>query len=125
MNGDRYLLDTNAVVAVLQGNTQLLQILQNADWIGISVISQIEFLAFSGLRELDHQLFQEFIQRVEVVGLSAKDTLLIDNIIKIRQQYRLKLPDAVITATAIQNTASLVTADQELIKIPILTVITW
>ncbi|GCL38619.1 MAG: type II toxin-antitoxin system VapC family toxin [Sphaerospermopsis kisseleviana] len=125
MNGDSYLLDTNAVVAVLQGNTQLLQILQNADWIGISVISQIEFLAFSGLSELDYQLFQEFIQRVEVVGLSAKDTLLIDNIIKIRQQYRLKLPDAVITATAIQNTASLVTADQELIKIPILTVITW
>ncbi|MBE9235239.1 type II toxin-antitoxin system VapC family toxin [Anabaena aphanizomenioides LEGE 00250] len=124
MNGDSYLLDTNAVVAVLQGNTQLLQILQNADWIGISVISQIEFLAFSGLSELDYQLFQEFIQRVEVVGLSAKDTLLIDNIIKIRQQYRLKLPDAVITATAIQNTASLVTADQELIKIPILTVIT-
>jgi tRNA(fMet)-specific endonuclease VapC len=64
MNGDRYLLDTNGVVALLQGNYQLLQILQNADWIGISVISQIEFLAFSGLRELDHQLFQEFIQRV-------------------------------------------------------------
>ncbi len=125
MNGDRYLLDTNAVVALLQGNSQLLQILQNTDWIGISVISQIEFLAFSGLSELDHQLFQEFIQRVEVVGLLAKDTLLINNIIKIRQQYRLKLPDAVITATAIQNTASLVTADQELIKIPILTVITW
>ncbi|MFM7368015.1 MAG: hypothetical protein ACKO2Z_09480 [Sphaerospermopsis kisseleviana] len=82
MNGDSYLLDTNAVVAVLQGNTQLLQILQNADWIGISVISQIEFLAFSGLSELDYQLFQEFIQRVEVVGLSAKDTLLIDNILK-------------------------------------------
>lgn len=74
MNGDRYLLATNAVVALLQGNSQLLQILQNADWIGISVISQIEFLAFSGLGESDHQLFQEFIQRVEVVGLLAKDT---------------------------------------------------
>jgi tRNA(fMet)-specific endonuclease VapC len=55
MNGNRYLLDTNAIVALLQGNSQLIQLLQNADWIGISVISQIEFLAFSGLSQGDRQ----------------------------------------------------------------------
>ena len=68
MNGNRYLLDTNAIVALLQGNSQLIQLLQNADWIGISVISQIEFLAFSGLSQGDRQLFQQFLQRVAVVG---------------------------------------------------------
>ncbi|MEA5495936.1 MAG: hypothetical protein WAN66_04525 [Limnoraphis robusta] len=36
MSGNRYLLDTNAIVALLQGTTQLVQFLQNADWIGIS-----------------------------------------------------------------------------------------
>lgn len=41
MSGERYLLDTNAIVALLQGNSQLIQLLQNADWIGISVISKI------------------------------------------------------------------------------------
>ncbi|MFY7805843.1 MAG: hypothetical protein ACOVQ7_20735 [Limnoraphis robusta] len=41
MSGNRYLLDTNAIVALLQGTTQLVQLLRNADWIGISVISQI------------------------------------------------------------------------------------
>ncbi len=35
MSGERYLLDTNAIVALLQGNSQLIQLLQNADWIGI------------------------------------------------------------------------------------------
>jgi predicted nucleic acid-binding protein len=69
MNGNRYLLDTNAIVALLQGNSQLIQLLQDADWIGVSVISQIEFLAFSGLSEADRQLFQQFLQRVEIVGL--------------------------------------------------------
>ncbi|MGK7871873.1 MAG: hypothetical protein AB4426_00675 [Xenococcaceae cyanobacterium] len=49
MSGERYLLDTNAIVALLKENSQLILLLQNADWIGISVISQIEFLAFSGL----------------------------------------------------------------------------
>ena len=60
MSGDRYLLDTNAIVALLQGNSQLVQLLKNADWIGISVISQIEFLPFSGLTQPDRQLFRSF-----------------------------------------------------------------
>jgi predicted nucleic acid-binding protein len=41
MSGNRYVLDTNAIVALLQGTPQLIQLLQNADWIAISVISQI------------------------------------------------------------------------------------
>ena len=117
MNGNRYVLDTNAIIALLQGNTQLIQLLQNANWIGISIISQIEFLVFSGLTQSDLQLFQQFIQRVEIVGLAAGDPVLVDKIIEIRQQYRLKLPDAVIAAITIQNSASLVTADQEFAKI--------
>ncbi|AOY79938.1 type II toxin-antitoxin system VapC family toxin [Moorena producens JHB] len=112
MSGNRYFMDTNAIVALLQGNAKVIQLLQNADWIGISVISQIEFLAFSGLAESDRQLFQQFLQRVEVIGLVSIDTGLIEKIIEIRQQYRLKLPDAIIAAMAIQNSASLVTADQ-------------
>ncbi|MEM0981349.1 MAG: hypothetical protein AAGH78_13880 [Cyanobacteria bacterium P01_H01_bin.58] len=46
MSGERYLLDTNAIVALLQGNDYLIQRLQEADWVGVSVISQIEFLVF-------------------------------------------------------------------------------
>ena len=125
MSGDRYLLDTNAIVALLQGNYQLVQLLQNADWIGISVISQIEFLAFSGLTQADRQLFQQFVQRVEVINLVSTDTLLIEKIREIRQQFRLKLPDAIIAAMAIQNSASVVTADQEFAKVNVLTVINW
>jgi tRNA(fMet)-specific endonuclease VapC len=125
MNGNRYVLDTNAIIALLQGNTQLIQLLQNANWIGISIISQIEFLFFSGLTQSDLQLFQQFIQRVEIVGLAAGDPVLVDKIIEIRQQYRLKLPDAVIAAITIQNSASLVTADQEFAKINSLKIINW
>jgi len=125
MSGNRYMLDTNAIVALLQGSSQLIQLLQNADWIGVSIISQIEFLAFSGLSQEDRRLFGQFLQRVEIVGLVASDVVLIEKIVEIRQQYRLKLPDAVIAAMAIQNSASLVTADQEFAKVTILTVINW
>lgn len=125
MSGNRYLLDTNAIVALLQGTPQLIQLLQNADWIGVSVISQIEFLAFSGLEQNDRQLFVQFLQRVEVIGLVANDIVLIEKIIEIRQQFRLKLPDAIIAAMAILNSASLVTADQEFAKVKVLSVINW
>ena len=119
------MLDTNAIVALLQGNAQLIQLLQNADWAGISVISQIEFLVFSGLTQADRQLFQQFLQRVQVINLTAVNTMLIEKIIEIRQQYHLKLPDAVIAAMAIQNSANLVSADQEFAKVTILKLINW
>jgi tRNA(fMet)-specific endonuclease VapC len=125
MSGNRYVLDTNAIVALLQGNIQLVELLKDADWLGVSVISQIEFLVFPGLTQDDRQIFEQFLQRVEVLGLGAMDAILIDKIVEIRQQHRLKLPDAVIAAMAIQNSASLVTADREFAKVISLTVINW
>ena len=96
---------------------------QSAEWIGISVITQIEFLAFSGLSNEDKRLFSQFLQRIDVIELAPKQNELIDLIIKLRQQYRVKLPDAIIAATAIQYEASLVTADKQLQKIQELDVV--
>ena len=64
MSGKHYLLDTNAIIALLQKNTSLIELLKNADWVGISIINQIEFLAFSGLSAVDKQLFQQLLQKV-------------------------------------------------------------
>ncbi len=125
MSGNRYVLDTNAIVALLQGNIQLIELLKDANWLGVSIISQIEFLVFPGLTQDDRQIFEQFLQRVEVLGLVAIDAVLIEKIIEIRQQHRLKLPDAVIAAMAIQNSANLVTADREFAKVTSLTVINW
>jgi tRNA(fMet)-specific endonuclease VapC len=125
MSGKRYVLDTNAIVALLQGDPDLVQVLQGAEWIGISVISQIEFLVFAGLAERDRQLFQQFLTRVNVIGLSKEDTKLIEQIIALRQQYRLRLPDAIIGAIALHNSASLITADQAFSRVTNLTVMSW
>jgi len=56
MNGNRYILDTNAIVALLKGNNNLLNIAHKAEWIGISVVSYLEFLAFPDLSQQDKQL---------------------------------------------------------------------
>ena len=44
MSGKRYLLDTNALVALMAGNAGLLSLIKQADWLGVSVINVIEFL---------------------------------------------------------------------------------
>jgi len=114
MRGERYLLDTNAIIALLHDHNELRQLLQDAAWVGISIISQIEFLVFAGLTEADRQIFNEFVQRVEVVWIEATLPQIIDLTIELRQQYRLRIPDAIIVATAIQYEAKLVTADAQL-----------
>lgn len=110
MNG-RFLLDTNAVVALLGGHEDLLQLLQNAAWVGIPVIVELEFLSFSGLSDTDKALFATFKNRVEVISLDASDSDMLQEIIRIRQNFNVKLPDAIIAANAIQQQATLLSND--------------
>ena len=118
MNGcNRYLLDTNAVISLLAGNEGLATELASAQWIGISVITKLEFLAFSRLSEKDRCLFTSFLHRVNVMGLSETDDALHQSIIQKRRDLGLKLPDAIILATALAQDACLVTDDEGLLKI--------
>ncbi|MEL6351648.1 MAG: PIN domain-containing protein, partial [Cyanobacteria bacterium J06627_28] len=44
---------------------------------------------------------------------------------EVRQRFRLKLPDAIIAAMAIQNSANIVTADKAFSRVDTLSVIGW
>ena len=121
MNG-KYLLDTNAVVGLLRGNTSLIQILQKATWVGISVITELEFLSFPELVTQDELLFQQFKSRVEVVDLQSSDMKMISRIIEIRRSAKVKLPDAIIAATALENDATLVSQDMGFSRVDMLSV---
>lgn len=123
MSGNRYLLDTNAIIALLSGNQTIVDLTASATWLGISIISQLEFLAFENLSSSDQDLFEVFLQRVEVVDLSQQDVALLEKVIELRRTSRLKLPDAIIAASALLNAASLVTADKELKRVESLVVI--
>lgn len=110
MNG-RFLLDTNAVIALLSGHEGLVQVLQAATWVGIPVIVELEFFSFPGLSLSDELLFTRFKSRVEVTDLMATNTRLMEEIIQIRRNFNLKLPDSIIAACAIQQQATLLSND--------------
>ncbi len=54
---------------------------------------------------------------MHVIELSPSQTDIVDLTINLRQKYNLKLPDAIIAATAIQCNAELITSDDHFAKI--------
>lgn len=88
-----------------------------AAWLGVSVISALEFSGFPNLTDADRALFAEFTARVDVIDLTFTDHALIDTIGTLRQTRALKLPDAIILATATVNQAVLLTQDDQLLRL--------
>lgn len=123
MSGNRFFLDTNAIIALLQGNNSIVKIIKDAEWIGVSIISVIEFLSFSNLSDTDKKLLNQLLSRIEVVELTMSNQQIIAAISSMRVKYKLKLPDATVAASAFINLASLITADKAFNKVTELTVI--
>jgi hypothetical protein len=117
MSGSRLLLDTNAVVRLLRGEGGLEASLRSAQWVGISIISYLEFLSFPQLVAADEALFADFCERVETIGLTLGDAGLVAAAIRVRREAGLKLPDAIIAATALTHNAMLVTADGDFARV--------
>lgn len=117
----RCVLDTNAVVSLLKGNQGLATRLEAAEYVGISVVTYLEFLAFDGLSDADRNSFKLFCTRVEIVPLVHDDELS-GEALMLRIKYRLKLPDAIIGATALCRKALVITNDSHFSGISSLTV---
>ena len=111
MNGKRYLLDTNAVIQLLAGNPSLRKIVEDSDFLAISVISKLEFLSYPDLTEDEKSAFYELLEDLTVFDLTASDTALLQEVVAMRVDGGLKLPDAVIAATALVNGCDVITND--------------
>ncbi|BDT69777.1 hypothetical protein os1_39690 [Comamonadaceae bacterium OS-1] len=117
MAGRRYFLDTNALVALLRGNTELLALTQSAEWLGLSVINVLEFLGFDGLSPDDRHLLAQLVARVTVVDVAYGNSALMAYITELRQRKALKLPDAIVMASAAMHQATVLTNDIQLLKL--------
>jgi tRNA(fMet)-specific endonuclease VapC len=117
MNGKRYFLDTNTIVQLLSGNPSVLEIVYNAEYIATSVICEIEFFSFADLTEEDRVLFGEFAHKIEIIDLCSSSIALKERIYNLRSKKKLKLPDAIVAASAAVNECILLTADKKLLNV--------
>lgn len=102
------LLDTNVVLYYL-GNR-----LTNPLPIGkylVSVITEMELLSYPSMSESEEIIVRDFLTKITVVGL---DNNIKELAIAFRKNYRLKLPDAIVAATAKSVNANLLTNDLKL-----------
>ena len=107
-------LDTNAVLYFLAG--RLAQALPQADFY-VSVITEMELLSYPLLRAEEEAEILDFLSDVTLVDLNRE---IKQSAIALRRQYRLKLPDAIVAATARRLNAELFTNDLKMLGIPLL-----
>lgn len=101
----RYLLDTNAIIYLISGRLALP--LPEGQY-SVSIITEIELLSFSGLSAEEEQKIRELLFLLDRVQLTEAVR---DETIKLRRKNRLKLPDAIIAASAMIHDAVLLTND--------------
>ena len=112
MNSERFVIDTN--IFILRINDRLAELLPRGEII-CSVITEIELLSFPELTSSEETLIRAALAKVVIYGI---DQDIKEEAIRLRRKSRLKLPDAIIAATAICHDAVLVTNDAELYNTP-------
>jgi hypothetical protein len=117
MSGKGYLLDTNAIIQFLKGNSELVSILADADFIATSIIAEMEYYSFPRLIEEDVSLYQSLRSRILVYDVPSDDPIFTQLVVNARTNLGMKLPDAIIAATARTNNLSVLTADDHFKKL--------
>jgi predicted nucleic acid-binding protein len=97
--GKRYLADSNTIIDFCNGKLpdtgkELLMTIDPE----MSIVTNIELFATKDISEQEHLLLQKFVA-ISIVHPVTTD--LIHHTVDIRQNYKLKLPDAIIAATAL------------------------
>ncbi len=102
-----YLIDTNTVIDYLDDKLpEKTNQLIDSNVSKISVITRMELLSWPGASESQTSVLSGFIKSSEVFGLEEP---IIVKTINIRKNYKTKLPDAIIAATALVNNLTLIT----------------
>jgi len=99
--GAHYLIDSNAVIDYLTGKLPQEGIAFMDDVVNatpkVSVITKIEVLGFK-MPPADALVLTDFLTDSDVLGLSDA---VVNRTIELRKQHKIRLPDAIIAATAL------------------------
>ena len=121
MSGDRLFVDTNILIYLLGGDREVATIL-NGKEIVISFITELELLSFPKLTKPQTRIIKSLLKDCKVVNLNQE---IKDLTIEIRKGYKLKLPDAIIAASASYFNSPLFTADSSLTKVELIDIIKY
>ena len=108
MNGNKIVLDTNIILYLLDGNRELGVILDEMEFF-VSVISEIELLGYKEISDLEKSNVKLFLSECQIIPLNLDIKELC---IELKQNHKIKTPDAIVAATPNYLDSPLFTADK-------------
>ncbi|AFY35552.1 type II toxin-antitoxin system VapC family toxin [Calothrix sp. PCC 7507] len=106
----KYLYDTNIFIYYLAGDETVSELFSDAflnnNYVVISPIIRIELLCFSGLSDDETEVIENLLSQFDSIAISRK----VENqTIALKRKHKIKLPDAIIAATALCQEAVVIT----------------
>ena len=105
-----YTLDTNAILYYLKDDSNAVSVLREIFTrdapVYVSAITELELFAFSNLGPQEEALIEEVLATISVIPVDSHMARLAAFV---RREYRLKVPDSVIAATAMFTGSTLIT----------------
>jgi predicted nucleic acid-binding protein len=113
MSGDSIVADTSLIINLFNGVTEVQELITGRS-LFISIISEIEVLSFPNITIPDKILLKEFLSECYIIDI---EPAIKEITIEIRSKYKVKLPDAIIAATAMYFDLPLFTMDKGFTRI--------
>lgn len=119
MSGDLdHLLDTNVVIGLLKGQPEDVALAGDAGLapgrFGVSQITRMELLGYPGLTDAEDEAVRRWLALCRVLPI---DDTTEARAVALRRRGLLRLPDAIVAATALAAGARLLTLDERLARV--------
>jgi len=112
VNGDKFLLDTN-ILLYLTGKKIDTDNLPTGEFY-ISFVTELEILSYPSITQEEEKDIEKLLMEIPVIELNKE---IKKHAVEFRRKYNLKLPDAIIAATAFELGATLITNDKRFLSI--------
>ena len=119
MSGNELFIDSNILYFLFKNDVKILDLIANKN-LHISFITKIEILSNPNLTKETRATMRKMLNGCKIHTINDE---VIENSIQIRTNYKLKIPDSIIAATAKTLNFPLLTADVEFQKLEKITAI--
>jgi len=110
MSGNRVVLDSNVIILISKGKLDTELLLKRYDEFWVSILTVMEVYGYDFDKVAEREIIDEFFSNLEVLDV---DIRIAERVVEYRRspKRKIKLPDAIILATASFLGAELLTGD--------------
>ena len=118
MSGIKYLLDTNLVLGLLKASPEVVDMVTSrgllASSCAFSAVTRMELLGYPSITNDEERVITDRLSKFIYLPITSE---IEDLAITLRRNRKVKLPDALVAATAMYHGLELLTLDKALLKV--------